>query len=199
MVERLDNIKVLCALIDERIEVFQREKRREKLLLEHRGTFRLGDEAEAEVGVELAPANPPGWAASRSGGDESMDYKKALEIGHKRAEEAAEAIHRWTGVEALAVCAVKPDSTDERWRPVGKRSFKEIARDDGLRGDGRYHLLIVDENGTTKACTRKRYPLGEALRMADRLPIRVAMPGTGELWNELEKEERILCSSADSS
>jgi hypothetical protein len=31
-VELLDNIKVLCALVDERIEVFQREMRVEQLL-----------------------------------------------------------------------------------------------------------------------------------------------------------------------
>jgi len=40
-VECLDNIRVLVALIDERIEVFQRKKRREQLLREHRGEFRL--------------------------------------------------------------------------------------------------------------------------------------------------------------
>ena len=51
-VECLDNIKVLCALIDERIELFERQTRREQLLLKHRGTFRLGEKANAEVGVE---------------------------------------------------------------------------------------------------------------------------------------------------
>jgi len=35
-VELLDNIKVLCALIDERIEVFQRTHRSEQLLSQHR-------------------------------------------------------------------------------------------------------------------------------------------------------------------
>jgi len=35
-VELLDNIKVLCALIDERIEVFQRTQRSEQLLTRHR-------------------------------------------------------------------------------------------------------------------------------------------------------------------
>jgi len=35
-VELLDNIKVLCALIDERIEVFQRRQRSEQLLSRHR-------------------------------------------------------------------------------------------------------------------------------------------------------------------
>jgi len=33
----LDNIKVLCALIDERIETFQRRMRTERLLREHHG------------------------------------------------------------------------------------------------------------------------------------------------------------------
>jgi len=46
-VERLDTIKVLCALIDERIEVFQREKRTEQLLGEHRAKFGFGRETEA--------------------------------------------------------------------------------------------------------------------------------------------------------
>ena len=46
-----------------------------------------------------------------------------------------------------------------------------LARDDGLRGGGRNQLLIGDEDGTAKACTRKRYPPGEILRMADRLPV----------------------------
>ena len=37
-----------------------------------------------------------------------MDYKKSLDIGRARAEEAAEMIRRWTGIEIMAVCAVKP-------------------------------------------------------------------------------------------
>ena len=40
-VECLDNIKVLAALIDERIEVYQRKRRSEQLLRQHRGQFRL--------------------------------------------------------------------------------------------------------------------------------------------------------------
>ena len=35
-VELLDNIKVLCALIDEHIEVFQRTQRSKQLLSQHR-------------------------------------------------------------------------------------------------------------------------------------------------------------------
>ena len=58
-IEYLDNIKVLCALIDERIEVFQRMKRTEGLLRQHRGEFRLAtnvQERRDDVGaVEPGP------------------------------------------------------------------------------------------------------------------------------------------------
>ena len=118
-----------------------------------------------------------------------MDYRKALDIGHERANHAADALRRWTGVEALAICAVKPDSADDgRWKPVGGRSFKEIARDDGFHGDGRYHLVIVDADGTAKACSRKRYDLAEVLRLAERLLLPVALPGKGELWRQTEEK-----------
>ena len=123
-----------------------------------------------------------------------MRYEQALKIGRARAEMAAEAIRRWTGVKATAVCAVKPalgsdPRTTGKWEPVGQRSYKEIARDDGMRGKGNYHLLIVDKSGTAKACTLKRFPLGEVLRLADRLPISVASPGEGELWKQLAEED----------
>jgi hypothetical protein len=41
-VELLDNIKVLCALIDERIEVFQRRGRADQLLSQHRNSRKSG-------------------------------------------------------------------------------------------------------------------------------------------------------------
>jgi len=123
-----------------------------------------------------------------------MNYQKALEIGKIRAKEAAEAIRRWTGVEAYDVCAVKPArSTDRRrtrdWQPVGRQSLKDIACDKGFRGDGDYHLLVIDEDGTVKATSRDRYPLGEVLRLADRPPMRVAILNDGELWKKLEEED----------
>ena len=46
-VECLDDIRVLVALIDERIEVFQRRMRTEQLLREHRGIFRLSGAGES--------------------------------------------------------------------------------------------------------------------------------------------------------
>jgi len=118
-----------------------------------------------------------------------MKYSKALAIGHRRAEEAADALRRWTGVAACAVCGVKPAPGGRGWEPVGAGSRKEIVRDSGFRGEGKYHLLVVDESGTAKACTRDRFPLGEVLRLADQLPMTVAMPGQGKLSRALEEED----------
>ena len=123
-----------------------------------------------------------------------MDYEKALKIGRTRADLAAEALRRWTGIKACAVCAVQPVSgsdprTAGNWEPIGRYCYKEITRDNGMRGGGNYHLLVVDESGTVKACTLKRYPLGEVLELADRLPIGVAEPSEGELWKQLAQQE----------
>jgi len=124
-----------------------------------------------------------------------MKYGKALDIGRARAEQAAKALARWTGVATYPVCAVKPaygtdPLTARTWKPVGRESLKEIARDDGIRGGGRYHLLVVGERGTVKACSRDRFPLAEALRLMEQLPLQVAMPGQGELWRLLQEEDR---------
>jgi hypothetical protein len=123
-----------------------------------------------------------------------MRYEQALKIGKARAEQAAEVLRRWTGIKAIAVCAVKTayDSeprTTKKWEPVGQRSYKEIARDDGVRGRGNYHLLVLDKNGAAKACSMERFPLGEVLELADRLPLSVAAPGKGELWKQLAEED----------
>jgi len=77
----------------------------------------------------------------------------------------------------MALCAVKAARWPERWLPVGEQSYKEIARDDGYRGGGDYALLVVDETGAVKACSRKLYPLAEVLRLADRLPLPVMADG----------------------
>ena len=123
-----------------------------------------------------------------------MRYEQALKIGRARAEMAAEAIRRWTGVKATAVCAVKPalgsdPRTTGKWEPVGQRNYKEIARDDGIQGRGDYHLLVVDKIGSAKACSMKRFPLGKVLSLADRLPLSVAAPSKGELWKQLAEED----------
>lgn len=123
-----------------------------------------------------------------------MDYARALNLGRVRAETAAEALGRWTGIEAMSVCALKPAYGGNplkagKWVAVGSASFKEIARDDGAQGGGNYHLLIVDEDGTGKACSRKRFPLAEALELMDRLPLPISRHGRQELCAKLEERE----------
>jgi hypothetical protein len=118
-----------------------------------------------------------------------MKYDEALTIGRRRAKEAAAAIQRWTGVRTFALFAVKPGWRKGSWEPVGEMSRKEIYRDDGFRGSGRYYIAVVDEEGTVKACSKEAYPLGEVLRLADRIPMGVAFPGRGELWQRLDEED----------
>jgi len=122
-----------------------------------------------------------------------MDYKLALDTGRKRAEQAAEALARWTGVETYPLCAVQPAPGSERrgardWEPVGQQSYKDIARDEGIYGRGNYHVLVVDEHGTAKACSRKLFGWVDVLRLVERLPLPVAAPGWGELWNALDRK-----------
>ena len=68
-VEYLDNIKVLCALIDERIQTHQRRMRLEQVQREHRGVFHLGGDAEADAVRVKRTGRPARSAASRTGGD----------------------------------------------------------------------------------------------------------------------------------
>ena len=68
-VEYLDNIKVLCALIDERIQSHQRRMRLEQVYREHRGVFRLSGDAEADAVRVKRTARTARAAASRTGGD----------------------------------------------------------------------------------------------------------------------------------
>lgn len=66
-VEYLDSIRVLCALIDERVETFQRRMRTDQLLREHRGEFGLrGD--DGVVGAQRAACSE-GKATSRGRGE----------------------------------------------------------------------------------------------------------------------------------
>ena len=116
-----------------------------------------------------------------------MQYEKALDIGRLRARDAARALRRWTGVEAMALCAVKAAHWRERWLPVGEQSFKETALDEGYRHSGKYSLLVVDETGAVKACSRKLYPLAEVLRFAGRLPMPVM--ADGELSRLLQERD----------
>jgi len=124
-----------------------------------------------------------------------MRYDKALEIGQGRAEEAAELIRRWTDIKVYALCAVNqvvsrrnPDKTTS-WEPVGQRSWKEIVAKRGTDGQTKYHIVIVDEGGTPKACSADVFSRGKALKLADKLPVAVFAPGEGTLWRCLEQKE----------
>ena len=68
-VEYLDNIKVLCALIDERIQTHQRRMRLEQVYREHRGVFRLSGGAEADAVCGQQTGGAAQAAASRKRGD----------------------------------------------------------------------------------------------------------------------------------
>jgi hypothetical protein len=137
-----------------------------------------------------------------------MDYEDALKIGRARAENAARVLQRWAGVKATAVCSVRPlpggDPDNARdWEPIGTGCWKEICRHTGALGHGEYHLLVVDETGSVKACSRERFDLQKALELASRLPLPVAEPGTGELWlamegveNAREARSRVLYADA---
>jgi hypothetical protein len=82
------------------------------------------------------------------------------------------------------VCAVKPakgtglDARD--WEPVGEESFKEVCIRTVLTGNREAYLLVVDRDGTAKACTQGTYPLPIALQMAwaSPLPAYVSEGGT---------------------
>jgi len=123
-----------------------------------------------------------------------MRYKDAVDIGRIRANRAAEALHRWTGIQTTSLCVVRsashsdPDSTGS-WEPVGKGCWKDISKHTGALESDTYHLIVVDEAGSVKACSNNRFELPEVLRLAQRLPFAVAEPGRSELWRALEREE----------
>ena len=104
-----------------------------------------------------------------------MEYEQALIIGKRRRADAAMALGGYVREKAMEVCAVKPSKDsglDARdWEPVGEESFKEVCIRTGLTGDREAYLLVVDRDGTAKACTQRTYPLAIALQMAWAFPL----------------------------
>jgi len=104
-----------------------------------------------------------------------MEYEQALIIGKRRRADAAMALGGYVREKVTEVCAVKPSKNsglDARdWEPVGEESFKEICIRTGLTGDREAYLLVVDHDGTAKACTQRTYPLSLALQMAWAFPL----------------------------
>jgi len=104
-----------------------------------------------------------------------MEYEQALIIGKRRRADAAVALGGYVRERVTEVCAVKPSKKsglDARdWEPVGEESFKEVCIRTGLTGDREAYLLVVDRDGTAKACTQRTYPLPIALQMAWAFPL----------------------------
>ncbi len=129
-----------------------------------------------------------------------MRYERALEIGQARAEEAADLMRRWTGIKVYALCAVtevvsrRNPEKDAGWEPVGQRSWKEIIGRRGTDGQTRYSIVILDEDGTPKACSADVFSRAKVLKLADKIPVAVFAPGEGTLWRCLEQKEMSLDS-----
>jgi hypothetical protein len=122
-----------------------------------------------------------------------MEYEEALIIGKRRRGEAALTLSIHLRERAVEVCAVKPawqaglDARD--WEPVGEENFKEICLRTGSTGDREAYLLVVDGDGTAKACSPHTYPLLIAMQMACGIPLAVYAGRDGTLLAELAEEE----------
>jgi len=120
-----------------------------------------------------------------------MEYQQALIIGKRRCTDAALFLSGQMRERAMEVCAVKPAkdaSLDARdWEPVGEANFKEICIRTGPTGDKEVYLLVVDQDGTAKACTQRTYPLPIALQMAWAMPLPVYAERGGTLIAQIEE------------
>ena len=125
-----------------------------------------------------------------------MEYEKALRIGRKRAEAAAALLDERTGLVSQPVCAVRdlqePGCSvpePDRWAPVGKESFADIAVFEH-RGDAQKALiLLVDEHGMAKACTWDFMTLRAALRATQLLKLPVSRAEGSRLRKLLESKD----------
>jgi len=120
-----------------------------------------------------------------------MEYEQALIIGKRRRADAALALSTYVRERAGEVCAVKPSKDsglDARdWEPVGEENFKEICIRAGLTGDREAFLLVVDGNGSAKACSQRTYPMPIAMQMAWAIPLPVYAGRNGELIAEIHE------------
>jgi hypothetical protein len=104
-----------------------------------------------------------------------MEYEQALIIGKRRRADAAMALGGYVREKVTEVCAVKPSKDsglDARdWEPVGEENFKELVIRRSLCDEREAYLVVVDADGTAKACTQRTYPLPLALQMAWACPL----------------------------
>ena len=139
-----------------------------------------------EYSQKIIWAGPKGTASRPRGG--KMDYEQALIIGKRRRTDAALALGTYVRERAMEVCAVKlakDAGLDARdWEPVGEENFKEICIRTSPAGDKEAFLLVVDADGTAKACTQRSYPWAIALQLAWAIPLPVYAGPSGALMAE---------------
>ena len=104
-----------------------------------------------------------------------MEFEQAAIIGKRRRADSAMALGGYVREKAMEVCAVKPSKDsglDARdWEPVGEENYKELVVRRSLSDDREAYLVVVDADGTAKACTQRTYPLSIALQMAWAFPL----------------------------
>jgi hypothetical protein len=119
-----------------------------------------------------------------------MEYEKALEIGRRRAEQAARLFESKIGMRGLAVCAVRQiDETGTEWMPVGEASFLEVAVFDRKPSAQNTLFVIVDEDGCPKACSWEYLALDRALCLVRHRPLPVSPRWDSRLRTLLEAED----------
>ena len=121
-----------------------------------------------------------------------MEYEQALIIGKRRRADAAMALGGYVREKAMEVCAVKPSKDsglDARdWEPVGEENYKELVVRRGLGDEREAYLVVVDADGTAKACTQKIYPLAIALQLAWAWPLPTYTGWDGTLMTIAQEE-----------
>jgi hypothetical protein len=121
-----------------------------------------------------------------------MQYEEALIIGRRRRADAAVALSGYIRERAIEVCAVKPAkhaSLDCReFVPVGEESLKEVIFRRGPTGDMEAHVLVVDNDGTAKACSQRTYPTQIAMQLAWSIPLPVYPGKDGQLMAHIAEE-----------
>ena len=121
-----------------------------------------------------------------------MQYEEALIIGRRRRADAAVALSGYIREKAMEVCAVKPakgaslDSCE--FVPVGEENLKEVIFRRGPSGDMEAHVVVVDNDGTAKACTQRTYPTQIALQLAWSIPLPVYAGKDGQLMAHIAEE-----------
>ena len=124
-----------------------------------------------------------------------MNYEKALEIGVGRSADAAELLATATGLMTQMVRAVKQIGSFGRredpdaWAPVGEENFVDVAFFEHKEPSANALVLLVDEDGYTKASTRDFLPVKDALGIAKYLEFPVSTVKRSYLRQVLEAED----------